>query len=293
MSQRAMTVHSGDAVATTEAPDVSMGMTFDGMVAMGDKLVRTGFLPQAIKNGAQAAAIILAGRELGMPMMRALRSVKLVLGNVSESADSQLARFKSDGGHAKFMELTAQRAVLWLRHPNGDEHTETWDENDRKAAGLAGGMHSKYAKAMNRSRAITAGLKSIGWEGSAGAYDPDEAAEFAPPTVVHMPSAAHPDPIVEPEPEAVPQQSARAVLDTIAALRHETLDAFATWIAGKIGGYTDAEQKQIRGAYSAKSKALKAEAAAEKQRLEEAAQKAQDAADALDAEGEVIHAGND
>lgn len=290
MSQRAMTVHKGDAVATTAEPDVSIGMTFDGMVAMGDKLVRTGFLPEHIKNGAQAAAIILAGRELGMPMMRSLRSLALVKGKVSEYADSQLSRFKADGGHAKFLELTPQKAVLWLRHPNGDEHTEEWTTDDTKAAGLAGGMHSKYAKAMNRSRAITAGLKSIGWEGGVGTYDPEEAAEFAPPTVVQMPAEPR---RVEPEPEPVPRQSVRAVLDTIAALRHETLDAFATWIAGKIGGYSEAEQKQIRGAYSAKSKALKAEAAAEKQRQEEAAQRAPDAADAADAEAEVIHAGND
>jgi len=285
MSQRAMTVHNGDAVATTEPADVTIGMTFDGMVAMGDKLVRTGFLPEHIKNGAQAAAIILAGRELGMPMMRSLRSLALVKGKVSEYADSQLSRFKADGGHAKFMELTPQKAVLWLRHPNGDEHTEEWTTDDTKAAGLAGGMHSKYAKAMNRSRAITAGLKSIGWEGGVGTYDPEEAAEFAPPTVVQVPTERR----VDPEPEATPQQSARSVLDTIEALRPETLDAFATWIKGSIATYTDAEQKQIRGAYSTKSKALKAE----KQRQEEAAQRAQEDADADDAEAEVIHAGND
>ena len=36
-------------------------MTFDEMLAMGEHLVRTNFLPKHIRTGAQAAAIMLAG----------------------------------------------------------------------------------------------------------------------------------------------------------------------------------------------------------------------------------------
>jgi len=151
-------------------------MTFADMLSMGNALVTTGFLPDHIKTGAQAAAIIATGRELGMQPMRALRSLNMVKGKVTENADSQLARFKTDGGRASFQELTHQRAVLHLVHPNGDEHTEEFTMQDAVAAGLAGrgGMYEKHAKAMLRSRVITAGLKSIGWEGGAGTYDPDE-----------------------------------------------------------------------------------------------------------------------
>jgi hypothetical protein len=151
-------------------------MTFADMLSMGNALVTTGFLPEHIRTGAQAAAIIATGRELGMQPMRALRSLNMVKGKVTENADSQLARFKTDGGRASFQELTHQRAVLHLVHPNGDEHTEEFTMQDAVAAGLAGrgGMYEKHAKAMLRSRVITAGLKSIGWEGGAGTYDPDE-----------------------------------------------------------------------------------------------------------------------
>lgn len=167
-------------------------MTFDDMLRMGEQLVRTGFLPEHIKTGAQCAAIILTGKELGMTPMRAIRSLQMVKGKVVESADSQLARFKAAGGQAKFLRLDAKGAELWLRHPNGDEHTEVWTVEDAKAAGLSGGMHSKYPKAMNRSRVITAGLKSLGWDGAVGAYDPDEARAFA----------EHDEqPVAEPEPE--------------------------------------------------------------------------------------------
>lgn len=161
--------------------------SFTELVTMGDHLVKTGFLPDHVKNGPQFAAIVMTGFELGMSPMRAVRSLRLVKGKVEESADSQLARFKASGGRAGFERLDDEGAVLRLRHPNGDEHIETWTREDSMRAGLLtphkGGdtLHHRYPKAMMRSRVITAGLKSIGWDGAVGAYDPSEVAEFDPP----------------------------------------------------------------------------------------------------------------
>jgi len=154
---------------------------FAGLVAMGDQLRRTGFLPAHIKDGVSFAAIVLMGRELGMGTMAACRKLQVIKGTVTERADSQLARFKSAGGRAEFKELSETRAVLILRHPNGDQHTETFTIEDAKRAGLASNdNYNKHPKAMLRSRAITAGLKSIGWEGAVGIYDPDEVSESEP-----------------------------------------------------------------------------------------------------------------
>lgn len=173
MSTAVAKVEPRTALATTGGEP-----SFPELVDMGKHLVGTGFLPDHIKNGAQAAAIILAGRELGMPPMRALRSLVLVKGKVTEYADSQLSRFKADGGHATFTTLTDAAAHLVLTHPNGDKHTEVFTAEDARKAGLLSNQnYNKFPKAMLRSRAITAGLKSIGWEGGAGVYDP---AELAP-----------------------------------------------------------------------------------------------------------------
>ena len=151
---------------------------FAGLVSMGDQLRRTGFLPSHIRDGVSFAAIVLMGRELGMGTMAACRKLQVIKGTVTERADSQLARFKSAGGRAEFKELSETRAVLTLRHPNGDQHTETFTIEDAKRAGLASNdNYAKHPKAMLRSRAITAGLKSIGWEGAVGIYDPDEITE--------------------------------------------------------------------------------------------------------------------
>jgi hypothetical protein len=154
---------------------------FAGLVSMGDQLRRTGFLPAHIKNGVDFAAIVLMGRELGMGTMAACRKLQVIKGTVTERADSQLARFKSAGGRAEFKELSETRAVLTLRHPNGDQHTETFTIEDAKRAGLASNdNYNKHPKAMLRSRAITAGLKSVGWEGAVGIYDPDEVSDPEP-----------------------------------------------------------------------------------------------------------------
>jgi len=143
----------GLALASHEEP------SFDSLVSMGDALRRTGFLPSHIKDGVSFAAIVLMGRELGMGTMAACRKLQVIKGTVTERADSQLARFKSCGGRAQFKELSEGKAVVWLRHPNGDEHVETFTMEAAKRAGLASNDNSaKHPKAMLRSRAITAGL---------------------------------------------------------------------------------------------------------------------------------------
>lgn len=145
------------------------------LAANGDQAVKTGMLPDHIKTGWQFAVIAATGHELGMQPMRAIRSLAMVKGKVVESADSQLARFKAAGGRSQFEVLDETKAVLHLIHPNGDKHTESFTIEDAKRAGLSSNSnYSKFPKAMLRSRAITAGLKSVGWEGAVGAYDPDE-----------------------------------------------------------------------------------------------------------------------
>lgn len=164
-----------------ETPPMVQPIDFAGLMRLCDALVPTGFLPNHIKTPGQAAAIIMAGRELGMEPMLALRSITMVQGKIVVAADAQLALFKNAGGRAQFTTLTETEAVLSLRHPNGDEHTETFTMKDAATAGLTGNpTWKKFPKAMLRSRCITAGLKSIGFEPTSGAYDPDEAQHFIP-----------------------------------------------------------------------------------------------------------------
>lgn len=150
--------------------------SFADMMALADTLLKTGFLPQAIRTAGQALAIILTGKEMGIGPMQSLRSIGVINGRPVLAADLQLALFHRAGGTSKWLALTETEAKLWLKHPNGVEHTESFSMEDATRAKLPerGDTYQKYPKAMLRSRAITAGLKSIGFEPVTGVYDPDE-----------------------------------------------------------------------------------------------------------------------
>jgi hypothetical protein len=202
------------------------------LAANGDQAVKTGMLPDHIKTGWQFAVIAATGHELGMQPMRAIRSLAMVKGKVVESADSQLARFKAAGGRSQFEVLDESKAVLHLVHPNGDKHTETFSLEDAKRAGLSSNSnYSKFPKAMLRSRAITAGLKSIGWEGAVGAYDPDElrSDEFPEPT-----SAVR---VTQPEPPAATEPSVyqKAMQSIVRAKTLDRLDDIRRKVAERLG----------------------------------------------------------
>jgi hypothetical protein len=210
-------------LTTTRPADMS------GLAAAGEHAVKTGMLPDHIKTGWQFAVIAAAGHEMGMQPMRAIRSLAMVKGKVIEAADSQLARFKTAGGRSEFETLDDTRAVLHLVHPNGDKHTETFTLEDAKRAGLEGNPnYKKFPRAMLRSRAITAGLKSIGWEGAVGAYDPEELPSEppAPAPVEYRPRgektarAALVERLAEVAPAAAPAPSAfMTAMDAIAAAK--------------------------------------------------------------------------
>lgn len=152
---------------------------------IAQELLDSQTLPSAIKTRAQAVAIILAGRELGIEPMAALRSISIDRGKAIIAADLQLGLFKRDGGHAEWLQNDVTGVTLRLRHVNGDEYLSTFTPEDAERAGLWGkaGTWSQYPVAMMRARAITAGLKAVGYTPTAGAYD-DVSEELPPATPV-------------------------------------------------------------------------------------------------------------
>lgn len=221
--------------------DVLEGVSFADLVIMGEQLARTGFLPDHIKTGAQFTAIVMTGRELGMTPMRAVRSLQMVKGKVVEDAASQLARFKVSGGRATFLHLDETRAVLEVTHPNGDKHVETWTLEDAKRAGLSGGLVSKFPRAMLRSRVITAALKSVGWDGAVGAYDPSELVDQRDET-----PAREPEVIVARAPTAPPSEVARILdlaMSIINAADVDSLGLAVSEIEETVHGVADADKR--------------------------------------------------
>lgn len=139
-------------------------------------LVKSGLVPKDIRSPEAALFVILAGRDLGLSPVQSLRSIRPIQGRIECSADLQLGLFHRDGGKSRFLQLDAKGAVLelnapWLTQP----HRVSFGQDDAKRAGLmSNANYAKYPQAMFRSRAITQGLKDIGYMLGAGVYAPGE-----------------------------------------------------------------------------------------------------------------------
>lgn len=157
------------------SPAAAAPLNWDAELRGASFLVKSGLCPTAIKTPEAALFVILAGRDLGLSPVAALRNVTVIQGKIEVAADMQLALFHRAGGRSKWLEITATRAALQLSAPWLDApHTSEFTAQDATRAGLTGDNWRKYPKAMLRSRAITQGLKDVGYDATAGVYAPGE-----------------------------------------------------------------------------------------------------------------------
>jgi hypothetical protein len=175
---------------------------FAALLNMGQHLISTGFLPTAIRTPAQAAAIILTGRELGIQPMHALRSIHVIQGKPGLAAELQLGLFHRAGGLSKVIKSDDEVCEMWFRHPNGMEHTERFSMEDAKRAELLGkDGWKKYKKSMLRARTISFGLRIAAPDIVAGMYDPEElGADLNAAGEIVIPEHLLPTPTPAPEP---------------------------------------------------------------------------------------------
>lgn len=154
-----------------------MPTTFEGMLAQADVLVKSGLLPVEIKTPAAAVAIMLTGRELGIPTMQALRSIFIVKGKPTLSAQLMGALILRDGHQYKVIEASNTAAKIEFIRRNGQHYTHEFTLDDAKRAGLTGSdTYAKYPKAMLFSRCMSAGARIAMPDVLGGMYTPEEIA---------------------------------------------------------------------------------------------------------------------
>lgn len=107
---------------------------------MAVTLVQTSFVPEAFRGKAhEATAAILAGAEIGLDPMAALRSFDIIQGTAAPRANTLRAVVQANGHQIILKESTATRAVVTgCRRGEAVWQTSTWTIERAKQLGLTG-----------------------------------------------------------------------------------------------------------------------------------------------------------
>ena len=157
-------------------PNIPDASEFGVMKETATMLVKTGFLPQAIKTPEQAIAIILTGRELGIGTMAALNTINVIQGKPTVSPQLMLALIERSG-QLENIEITngANGAICDMKRRGRAVHREIFGPNEAKAMGLDGkDNYKKQAAVMYRWRAVAACARVVFPDVILGLYTPDE-----------------------------------------------------------------------------------------------------------------------
>jgi len=148
--------------------------------AVSRQLAPAELLPPALrKRPADVLAIVLTGAELGLGPMASIRSIHLIEGKPTLSADligALVMRRPDVCEYLRLVESTAKRATYETKRKGHPEPVRlTWSIEQAQAAGLAGrGNWAKYPDAMLRARCTTAICRAVYPDLVGGLYDPEE-----------------------------------------------------------------------------------------------------------------------
>lgn len=146
--------------------------------SLSANLLPSGMLPAHIKTPEAAAAIILKGRELGIPPMQALSGIASINGKPVCGSELMLAIiYRDHGDSAIWIDDTTDTfcRISYARRGWPERKTYSFSMEDAKRAGVAGGQTwQKYPAAMLRARCISAVARMAFPDSIGGMYSPDE-----------------------------------------------------------------------------------------------------------------------
>lgn len=246
---------------TSAQPDQSRAFepnSIDEAYRLAKILVASRLLPDGANTPEAAFAIIATGRELGMTAMQSLRSIYVIKGKPTLSADLVCALVKSRRDVCAFFQLvesTPERAVYKTQRIGEPEPTSmTYTFDDAKRAQVTGNPNwTKHPAAMLRARCITALARAVFPDLVLGIYDPDELEAVAVPEDRRV--YVEPAPLAPQVPVGV-ELFADICNHTDAAESPSQLNGVARLAqkAHREGLLTDAQLDQIKVAVSTKRK---------------------------------------
>jgi len=185
------------------------------MLQLSERYMRlareAGIIPREM-NAAQAQAIILAGREIGLEPLQSLRTMAFINGRLTMSVQLQLALARQRAGvRVEQLTETDDSCTVTLAR-DGERITCTYTLADARRAGLERSHGwQKYPRQMLRWRAIGDALRIIAPDVVMGLLSPEEAEtidistgathEVSPAALPSAESAPESEPESEPEHE--------------------------------------------------------------------------------------------
>lgn len=138
-----------------------------------------GLLPRALTRPESVFTVLMAGKELGLTALKALRSIHVIDGKVVMSADLIVALCKSRRDVCKYFQLveSSSQVATYETQREGDPAPTriTYTLDDARTAGLVGKDNwKKHPAAMLRARCSAALARAVYPDLAMGLYDPDE-----------------------------------------------------------------------------------------------------------------------
>ena len=187
---------------------------WEQMQQQADVLVKSQFFPSSIKTASQALAVMMMGRELGIPPMEAIRNIHPIDGKPTCGASLMGALILRSGGTYSINESTNERcSITFTRRTGGKMYTHEFTIADAKSAGLAGKQNwQKYPKAMLFSRCLSAGARAFMPDVISGIYTPEE---LGAPVKIEMDDVVIDGEarVVEPEPKPTRNKIVEEMVD--------------------------------------------------------------------------------
>ena len=250
--------------------------TVDEAASLAARFAKASLLPPDLRGKeADVFVTIMAGSELGLPPMAALRGIHVVKGKPILSADTMVGVVLGRGV-AKYFSCVdeSDTSVTYETHREGAPKPQrmTWTAADAKRAGLDGDNWRKYPRAMLKARCKAALARDVYPDVLAGCYEHDEANEIAAAPVAKMAKATVTDesakaetiidaefvdaPIAADAVEPLPDDFDNEVSITIIAIRECDNAAELKSIAAGIKKMGPKVQDAVRSAYYARREEL-------------------------------------
>lgn len=232
---------------------LALPTAWESQMHLCETLARSGLIPAALRGKPSDILIIMmTGHELGLGPMLALRSIYVVDGKPTLSADLAAALIlrSTACGEFRCVESTEQKAAVVARRRDQSEPTRIeYSLADAKLAGLVGKQNwTRHPKAMLRARAILAAGRLVFPDLLAGVYDPDEL--DAAPMPAPRASVVHDAPPPTPSEDELTERLRASMLATT------TVDELKAWSAAHAKD-PQKRKKAIAKDYAAHMAALK------------------------------------